>query len=69
MPNVALAEVGGDVDEIESAMAARDYYDSNRSDSPLVLADGSIVVDTTGCSIDEVLDRIEALIPKGTTGR
>lgn len=64
-----VAEVGGDVDEIESAMAARDHYDSNRSDSPLVLADGSIVVDTTGCSIDEVLDRIEALIPKGTTGR
>ena len=43
-----VAEVGGDVDEIESAMAARDHYDSNRSDSPLVLADGSIVVDTTG---------------------
>ena len=64
-----VAEVGGDVDEIESAMAARDHYDSNRSDSPLVLADGSIVVDTTRCSIDEVLARIEALIPQGTTVR
>ena len=50
-----VAEAGGDVDEIEAAIAARDHYDSNRADSPLTFADGSIVVDTTGSSIDEVL--------------
>ncbi len=61
-----VAEVGGDVDEIESAMAARDHYDSNRSDSPLVLADGSIVVDTTGMGIDEVLAHIQTLMNDGT---
>ena len=57
-----VAEAGGDVDEIEAAIAARDNYDSTRADSPLTLADGSIVVDTTGLSIDEVLAHIEALM-------
>ena len=56
-----VAEFGGDVDEIERAIAARDHYDSNRADSPLTTADGSIVVDTTGLNIDEVLAKIEAL--------
>ena len=60
-----VAEAGGDVDEIEAAVAARDHHDSNRADSPLTRADGSIVVDTTGSSIDEVLARIEVLISKG----
>ncbi len=57
-----VAEVGGDVDEIEQAIAARDHYDSSRADSPLTTADGSIVVDTTGLGIDEVLAQIEVLI-------
>lgn len=57
-----VAEAGGDVDEIEAAIAARDHYDSNRADSPLTMADGSIVVDTTGLSIDEVLAHIESLM-------
>ena len=57
-----VAEAGGDVDEIERSIAARDHYDSNRSDSPLVRADGSLVVDTTGMGIDEVLAHIEALM-------
>ncbi len=57
-----VAEAGGDVDEIEAAIAARDHSDSSRADSPLTLADGSTVVDTTGLSIDEVLVQIEALM-------
>ena len=57
-----VAEAGGNVDEIERAIAARDHYDSNRADSPLTTADGSVVVDTTGLGIDEVLAKIEALI-------
>ena len=57
-----VAEAGGNVDEIEKAIAARDHYDSNRADSPLTTADGSVVVDTTGLGIDEVLAKIEALI-------
>ena len=60
-----VAQAGGDVDEIEAAIAARDHYDSNRSDSPLTFADGSIVVDTSGSSIDDVLARIAELTSKG----
>ena len=56
------AETGGDVDEIEAAIAQRDQYDTSRSHSPLVQSDGSVVVDTTGLSIDEVLERIEQLL-------
>jgi cytidylate kinase len=56
------AESGGDVDEIEAAILRRDLYDSTRQDSPLVEADGSVTVDTTGLSIDEVLARIERLL-------
>ncbi len=61
-----VSEAGGDVDEIEAAITARDHHDSNRADSPLTLADGSIVVDTTGSSIDEVLAHIESLMSKGS---
>lgn len=57
-----VAEGGGDVDEIEAAIAARDTYDSTRADSPLAQADGSVVLDTTGLSIDQVLAEIEGLL-------
>lgn len=60
-----VAQAGGDVDEIEAAIAARDHYDSSRADSPLTFADGSIVVDTTGSSVDDVLAHIAELISKG----
>jgi cytidylate kinase len=57
-----VAEAGGDVAEIEQAIAARDHYDSNRADSPLTEADGSTYVDTTGLTIPEVLDHILRLL-------
>ncbi len=57
-----VAEAGGDVDEIERAIAARDHYDSTRADSPLTEADGSAFVDTTGLDITEVLDHILRLL-------
>jgi CMP/dCMP kinase len=57
-----VAEAGGDVDEIAAAIAARDLADSTRSDGPLAQAQGAEVVDTTGLSIEQVLDRIETLL-------
>jgi len=57
-----VAEAGGDIDEIERAIAVRDGKDLTRVDSPLREAHGAVVVDTTGLSIDEVLDEIEALL-------
>jgi CMP/dCMP kinase len=59
-----VAEAGGDVDQIEAAIARRDNYDRTRADSPLREAEGATVVDTTGLSIDEVLRRIEDLLER-----
>jgi len=58
------AETGADVDEIEAAILRRDHHDSSRAHSPLVEADGSVVVDTTGLSIGEVLEQIEQLLER-----
>lgn len=60
-----VAEAGGDVDEIEASIAARDAYDSSRADSPLRQAQGAVVVDTTGLGIEAVLARILDLLPGG----
>ena len=57
-----VAEAGGDVDEIEQAIAARDLLDSTRADSPLTEANGSVLVDTTGLGITEVLEHILGLM-------
>ena len=57
-----VAEAGGDVDEIERSIAARDLLDSTRADSPLTEAAGSATVDTTGLTIPQVLDRILQLL-------
>jgi cytidylate kinase len=59
-----VAEAGGNVEEMAVSIERRDRHDSSRSDSPLVEPDGSIVVDTTGLSIDEVLARIEQLLER-----
>lgn len=57
-----VADIGGDVDEVESSIIERDRKDSSRTDSPLVEASGSTVVDTTGMTIDEVVaDILEML--------
>lgn len=48
-------QLGGDLDEVESAIIERDRLDSTRSDSPLATADDSVVVDTSEMSVDEVV--------------
>jgi cytidylate kinase len=57
-----VAEAGGNVDEIEAAIATRDHSDSTRADSPLTEAHGAVLVDTTGMGIDAVLDHILQLL-------
>ena len=58
-----VAEIGGDVDEVEASIIERDRKDSTRADSPLIEASGSTVVDTTGMSIQEVVDHITEMLP------
>jgi cytidylate kinase len=43
-------------------IADRDAIDSSRSDSPLREADGAILVDTTDLEVEEIVDRIVALL-------
>lgn len=58
-----VREIGGDVDEVEAAIIHRDRLDSDRDHSPLTEAADAVVVDTTGMSIDEVVEHILGLLP------
>lgn len=58
-----VAEIGGDVDEVERSIIERDRKDSTRSDSPLVEATGAIVVDTSELPFDAVVEQVLELIP------
>jgi len=46
----------------------RDTRDAGRDISPMLPADDAVEVDTTGLSIDEVVDRIVALVTARTAG-
>lgn len=63
-----VAEIGGDLDEIESSIIERDRKDSSRANSPLTEAAGATVVDTTGMSIDEVVAHVIDMLPESTCG-
>lgn len=47
---------------IAEALEARDRADRTRATSPLTQADGAVYIDTTGCSIDQVVARVMALV-------
>lgn len=49
---------GGNIDEVTQSIAERDRIDSTREDSPLKPADDSVIVDSTGKTIDEVVREI-----------
>ncbi|MCO0832314.1 (d)CMP kinase [Fructobacillus sp. W13] len=59
-------EKGMDVDleTLKKEIEARDYKDSHREISPLTKASDAVEVDTTGMSIDEVVNTIQDLIQK-----
>ena len=46
------------LEQVKSALAERDRQDSTRKASPLTMAPDAIRIDTTGMSIDEVVDRV-----------
>ena len=58
-----VLEIGGDVDEVAGSIVERDRRDMSRLDGPLRAADGAAVVDTTGLTVDEVVDLIIELLP------
>ena len=48
-----------DLKTLKEEIAARDYKDSHRATSPLKQAEDAIYLDTTGLSIQEVVDKIK----------
>jgi cytidylate kinase len=55
------AESGEPVTEVQEAIRDRDRRDRERADSPLLAAEGSIDIDTTDLTPDQVVERIVTL--------
>jgi CMP/dCMP kinase len=54
-------ELGADVSTVLRDQALRDAQDIGREHSPLAVAPGAVELDTTGLTIDEVVERIAAM--------
>ena len=61
-PAHAAGRGGVAVKDIASALAARDRSDTTRAASPLALAPDAVLIDTTGVPIEEVVERVLALV-------
>ncbi len=63
-----LVENGKTADhgEIKRGIGARDFQDSTREISPLKPADNSLVIDTTGMSIDAVVEKMTMIVRERT---
>jgi CMP/dCMP kinase len=55
-------ELGTDMDTVLRDQALRDAQDSSREHSPLEIAPGAVELDTTGLTLDEVVERIVRLV-------
>jgi cytidylate kinase len=55
-------ELGADAAMVQRDQALRDAQDSEREHSPLRPADDAVELDTTGLSVDEVVERIAELV-------
>lgn len=53
---------GADVADVASALDARDESDRSREVSPLTAAPDAVVIDTTGLSIEQVVERVMAAV-------
>jgi cytidylate kinase len=57
-----------DYDTVAADIARRDYVDSTRAVSPLTVPDDAVVIDTTGRSIDEVVNLVLDHLPARDDG-
>ena len=48
----------------EADIARRDRIDSNRAVSPLLKAEDAVAIDTTDTAVDDVVDKVLALVPR-----
>ena len=54
--------IATDFETLKKEIQQRDYIDSTREVSPLTQADDAVRIDTTGMSIDKVVDAIHQII-------
>jgi cytidylate kinase len=52
-----------DYDTVAADIARRDYVDSTRRANPLTIAEDALVIDTTGRTVDEVVDLVLRRLP------
>jgi cytidylate kinase len=57
----ALLGVDTEQRAVEESLGRRDEIDSTRADSPLTMTDDAVEIDTTGLTIEQVVDRIVGL--------
>lgn len=55
-------------DEVAADIARRDHVDSTRQYAPLTVAEEAVIVDTTTCSVDEVVEVVLQLAGKAGLG-
>ena len=55
-------ELGGDAATVLAEQTIRDQRDSSREHSPLAAAPGAVVLDTTGLSLSDVVQRVVGLV-------
>lgn len=55
-------QVGGDREAVARQVVERDRQDRERAESPLVQAPDAVLVDTTGMTVDEVVERLVSLV-------
>ncbi len=55
-----------DYETVAADLARRDTLDEDREDSPLAQADDALVLDTSGLSIDDVVDTLVAALDEAT---
>ncbi len=56
------AELGADVETVMRDQALRDAQDMDREHSPLMRAPGAVELDTSGLSVEQVVERIVELV-------
>ena len=61
-------ELGADVETVLRDQALRDAQDERREHSPLRPAQGAVQLDTTGLSVDQVVERIQELVRAARPG-
>jgi cytidylate kinase len=63
-PAHAAGRAGAAVEDVATALEERDRSDRTRTTAPLVRAEDAIEIDTTGVPVDDVIERVLALVER-----